>query len=245
MTEKLFLDQPTLKSFEASITEVLENGVVLNQTAFYANSGGQPGDYGMLNTVPVIDTLKSKENPDDIIHVIAPENLAQFEVGQNVTGNIDWERRAAHMRMHTALHLMCAIVDGSVTGGSIGAEKSRLDFAVEAGTLDKDNITEKLNAFIDGDHAITSAWVDEEELDRNPDLVRTLSVKPPRGSGKIRMITIGDITVPVDRQPCGGTHVAKTSEIGRLRVSKIENKGKMNKRISIVFDDVNEESVAA
>lgn len=232
MTQKLFIDDSYLKTFDAAVIAVLPHGVVLDRTAFYATSGGQPGDIGNINGIPVTDTLKSKDVPDQIIHVCDP---ASFAVGQNVRGEIDWARRHLHMRMHTALHLMCVLIKGYATGNQIGTDKSRIDFDVEMAELDKDAITKQLNDLIAGNHAVSHMFVDEAELDRNPALVRTLSVQPPRGTGSIRMVTIGNADAPVDRQPCGGTHVAATGEIGAIAITKIENKGKQNKRLILGF----------
>jgi len=226
------------QSFDAKIIAITPVGLVLDATCFYATSGGQPGDTGTLNGVRVTDTIKDKEVPDQIIHVVAPENMAQFTVGQAVTGQIEWARRWAHMRMHTALHLVCKLITGYATGNQIAADKGRIDFDVEMDALDKDALTAQLNDLIAGNHAISTSVVDEAELDKNPGLVRTLSVQPPRGSGTIRMVTIGDVANPVDRQPCGGTHVPNTSDIGGVTIVKIENKGKQNKRIVLVLNDV-------
>lgn len=235
MTQKLFLNDANMTGFDAKVLDVTAEGIVLDRTAFYASSGGQPGDIGIINDVPVTDTIKSKLVPGQIVHVVAhPE---KFAVGDTVNGQIDWSRRWSHMRMHTALHLLCSLIKGHVTGGSIGAEKSRLDFDVESGTLDKDALNDALNMLISDDHRVTIGEIDEAELDRNPDLVRTLSVKPPRGAGVIRMVTIGDINAPVDRQPCGGTHVTSTGQIGPVTIMKIENKGKQNKRIVIALSE--------
>jgi len=145
---------------------------------------------------------------------------------------LDWDRRYKLMRMHSALHLLCGSVDGAVTGGSVGAEKSRLDFDLDEAP-DKEALTAKLNAAVDADADVAISWISDEELDANPDLVRTMSVKPPRGSGRVRVIDVQGI----DLQPCGGTHVKKTGEIGRLRVGKIEKKGRQNRRINIHFDE--------
>lgn len=243
MTERLFLYDAMMREFDATVTAITPIGIVLDKTAFYANSGGQPGDIGLLNSTPVTDTVKDKENPNQIIHVVS--DPSQFTVGQSVRGVIDWNRRWNHMRMHTTLHLLCAIIKGDVTGGAVGAEKGRLDFNIENGSLDKDDVTKKLNGIINAGHAVSTAYIDEEELDRNPDLVRTLSVKPPRGNGKIRMVTIGQEQSPVDRQPCGGTHVPNTRDIGAVTVTKIENKGKMNKRIILTFNEFLDQQAAA
>ncbi|MBU6235965.1 MAG: alanyl-tRNA editing protein [Alphaproteobacteria bacterium] len=242
MTQKLFLEDAYMQEFDAVVVAVLPNGIALDRTAFYATSGGQPGDTGSLNGVPVTDTIKSKEVPDQIIHVCDPTS---FSVGQTVHGKLDWAKRHTHMRMHTALHLMCVLIKGYATGNSIGTDKSRIDFDVEMAELDKADIETRLNQLVAADYPVSAMFVDEAELDRNPALVRTLSVQPPRGSGSIRMVTIGSADTPLDRQPCGGTHVKTTGEIGRMAIAKVENKGKQNKRIILTFADGTQAAVAA
>ncbi len=244
MTLNLFLEAPYQKSFEATIDAVEGNAIILNQTGFYATSGGQPGDIGTLrfanDDTPIIvaATVKDRENADRILH-IAPENtdLSRLTPGTVITGEIDWPWRHNNMRMHTALHLLCSLIEGDVTGGQIGSAKSRLDFNIESGSINKEELTQKINELIEQDHPISEEWISEEELNNNPSLVRTLSVKPPSGSGRIRLVRIGSKENTIDLQPCGGTHVRSTAEIGKVIVSKIENKGRMNKRISIYFDD--------
>lgn len=243
MTTKLFLKDADLRDFEATVTHVLPNGVVLDRTAFYATSGGQPGDIGALGDAPVTDTVKDKENPERIIHIVA--NPAQFTVGDTVRGQVDWPRRWNHMRLHTTLHLVCALIKGYATGNQISADRARIDFDIDIAALDKDALSEQLNTLIAANHKVTVNYVDEAELDRNPELVRTLSVQPPRGTGVLRMVTIGDMRAPVDRQPCGGTHVASTGLIGPVTVTKIENKGKMNKRIILTLNECLEAQKAA
>jgi misacylated tRNA(Ala) deacylase len=154
-----------------------------------------------------------------------------------VEGEIDWTTRYCHMRMHTALHLLCSLITGDVTGGSIGAAKSRLDFNVSGEELDKQRLTTRLQALITDDLPVTAEWISKDELDRQPGLVRTMSVAPPHNGGEVRLIRIGDTRAPVDLQPCGGTHVCRTGEIGAVRIHKIENKGRQNKRIALIFDD--------
>jgi misacylated tRNA(Ala) deacylase len=180
----------------------------------------------------VADTLKG---PDDtVLHVPAP-GAALPPVGAEVTAALDWARRHRLMRMHTTLHLLCSLIPGAgVTGGQIGADKSRLDFDLPDPPT-KEALTEGLNALVAANHAVSERWISEAELDANPGLVRTLSVQPPRGSGRIRLVRIGPEDSPVDLQPCGGTHVRATGEIGRVEVAKIENKGKANRRVSIVL----------
>jgi misacylated tRNA(Ala) deacylase len=218
---------------EATVLAVDERGVTLDRTVFYATGGGQPGDTGVLRhggaEIRLIDTIKG-DGPDSVIHV--PESGEVLpEVGSTVEVEIDWERRFAHMRMHTCLHLLCAVVPGAVTGGQVGADRSRLDFNVPSASLDKDELTAALNRLIEGDHPVKYRWIDDAELEANPDLVRTMSVKPPTGTGQVRLVEIEG----VDLQPCGGTHVGRTGEIGRVEVVKIENKGKQNRRVVVAL----------
>tara|TARA_R110002096_G_scaffold436009_1_gene665041 strand:- start:13405 stop:14112 length:708 start_codon:yes stop_codon:yes gene_type:complete len=232
MTEELFRDDAYLKSCEAKVIKINDlGGIILDQTVFYPSGGGQPGDNGTIGEVTIATTVTDRET-GEIVHVPA-EGQSLPNVGDTVTATIDWDQRYLHMRMHTGLHLLCASVPCGVTGGQIGAVKSRLDFDIVDLTLDKEEITEKINAFQQGNHEVTSSWITNDEMDASPDLVRTMSVKPPRKGGRVRLMKVGDA---VDLQPCGGTHVKNTSEIGRLRVSKIENKGKRNRRVNIVFD---------
>lgn len=239
MTKALFRDDAYQKSCSAKIKEINDlNGIILDQTVFYPTGGGQPGDSGILilsdgSKIQIVTTVKSKEN-DDIIHVPA-EGQKMPVAGDQVTLELDWETRHKYMRMHSAMHLVCAVVPCGVTGGQCGAEKSRLDFDIGDHTLDKEQITSALNELIEADHPTDTIWITGEELDQNPELVRTMSVQPPRTGGQIRLVKVGQ---DVDLQPCGGTHVARTSEIGPIRVSKIENKGKRNRRVNIVFDNV-------
>lgn len=238
MTQALFTQTPYETSFEATVTRIEGNAVELDKTLFYATSGGQPGDLGMLQGLPVLATVKDKENPTRILHILPEDQDIPFSAGDTVSGTIDWDRRYKHMQMHTALHILCSLINGDVTGGQIGEGKSRLDFNLDQVPFDKETLTKQLNERISENHQVTDEWIDDEELDKNPTLVRTLSVKPPRTSGKVRLVRIGsDHDNPIDLQPCGGTHVANTSEIRPLLVSKIENKGKMNKRVVIIFDD--------
>ncbi len=233
MTERLFLDQPTLRSTEATVLASAETGIVLDRTVFYARSGGQPGDTGMLRwdggETPIADTIKGEG--ETILHIPAP-GAALPPPGTTVTAAIDWDRRHKLMRMHTAMHLLCSLIKGAaVTGGSVGADRSRLDFDLPH-PPPKEEIEAGLNALIDADLPVNIEWVDEAVLDSDPGLVRTMSVSPPRGMGRLRLMRIGDAAL-VDLQPCGGTHVSRTGEIGRMSVVKIENKGKQNRRIII------------
>jgi misacylated tRNA(Ala) deacylase len=234
MTEELFREDAYLKTCTARVTAVDETGIRLDRTIFYPMGGGQPGDTGALHradgtTVTVADTRKGKEH-GDILHVPAPDQPA-LSVGDEVTAELDWERRYRHMRMHTSLHLLCAAVPAGVTGGQIGADRSRLDFDVGELVLDKAVIAEKVNALIQANHMVAPHWISDDELAAKPELVRTMSVKPPTGHGKVRLLDISGI----DLQPCGGTHVRNTGEIGPIVVEKIENKGKRNRRVVIAL----------
>jgi len=238
LMELVFRDDPYAADCEATVVSVGPEGVVLDCTVFYPTGGGQPGDTGVLvaadgTEIPVTEAVKG-DGPDDVLHKVA-EGAPLPAPGSRVTARIDWDRRYKHMRMHTTMHLLCSMVHHGVTGGQVGADKSRLDFDSGGHSYDKDELTEKLNALIESDYAVEPRWIEERELDENPDLVRTLSVQPPRGTGQIRLMAVGDGAI--DLQPCGGTHVRRTGEIGKVRVSKIENKGKRNRRINIVFDE--------
>jgi misacylated tRNA(Ala) deacylase len=234
MTEKLFLDDPRLCTAAAMVVASAPEGIVLDRTVFYARSGGQPGDIGVLRwdgqETAVADTIKGEG--ETIVHVPAP-GAPLPPAGATVEAEIDWDRRHKLMRMHTAMHLLCSLIKGAaVTGGSVGADRSRLDFDLP-NPPPKEEIEAGLNALVEADHPVRIEWVEEAVLDTNPDLVRTMSVAPPRGTGRLRLMRIGTDGALVDLQPCGGTHVARTGEIGRLSVVKIENKGKQNRRIII------------
>lgn len=234
MTRELFREDSYLKSCRARVVASGPEGVVLDQTVFYPMGGGQPGDTGTLifddgKRLAVTDTRKGEAG---ILHLLAPGSEAPV-VGSDVTAELDWDRRHRHMRMHTSLHLLCAVIPAGVTGGQIGAERSRLDFDPGEVVFDKDKIEAEINRLIGEDHPVAPRWIDEAELDAKPDLVRTMSVKPPRGTGKIRLLDIAQ----VDLQPCGGTHVARTGEIGRIAVEKIESKGKRNRRVILALQD--------
>lgn len=234
MTEEIFRNDAYARSCEAVVVTADDRGVVLDRTVFYPEGGGQPGDVGVLRTadgteVPIADTRKDRDSGAHL-HVPA-EGAPALEAGQAVTAEIDWERRHRLMRMHTCLHLLCAVIDGGVTGGSVGAEKSRLDFDLPDQSLDKDAIEAALNDLIAADHALAPRWISDDELAASPDLVRTMSVKPPSGQGRVRLIDIAG----VDLQPCGGTHVRATGEIGPVRVGKIEKKGRHNRRVNVHF----------
>lgn len=236
MTEELFRTDSYLKDCTATVVSAGPEGIVLDRTVFYPMGGGQPGDSGELRladgrTLRIADTRKGETG---ILHIPEnPEDAAHLTPGDSVTAVLDWERRHRHMRMHTALHLMCASVPGDVTGGQVAADKGRLDFDLPDVSFTKEELADRLNALIAADHPVSARWITDAEMAAQPDLVRTLSVKPPMGAGTVRLISVAADTV--DLQPCGGTHVARTGEIGPLTVAKIENKGKQNRRITIAF----------
>ncbi len=237
MTEELFRADAYARACEAVVLAADGRGIVLDRTVFYPLGGGQPGDSGVVRlagggSIEITDCFKDRDTGEHI-HVAA-EGAALPEIGAAVTAEIDWRRRHRMMRMHTALHLLCAVVEGGVTGGSIGPDKSRLDFDLPDTALDKAHIEAELNRLVDENFAVAVSSLTDAELDANPDLVRTMSVKPPSGAGHVRIIDIAG----TDVQPCGGTHVAATGEIGRLRVGKIENKGAHNRRINIHLEDL-------
>ena len=235
-TECLFRDDSYLAGCEARVIALTgQGGIVLDRTVFYATSGGQPGDTGTLTTsdgtrIPVETAVYTDAAKSEISHVPAAGAPAP-KVGDAVTAAIDWDRRHARMRMHTALHLLSAVLPYAVTGGSVGDTESRLDFDIPEAGLDKEAITARLNEMIASNAAVTSRWIADEELAANPGLVKTMSVKPPMGTGSVRLIEITGL----DLQPCGGTHVRSTGEIGAVRVSQIEKKGKQNRRVRLVF----------
>ena len=234
MTESLFRDDGYLRSCDARVTGVDERGIRLDRTVFYAMGGGQPGDTGTLRLssgqlIAIVDTLKG-DAPDEVIHVPAPGSELP-EPGTEVVAEIDWERRHRLMRMHTCLHLLCSIVPGAVTGGQVSDGRGRLDFDIPGSSLDKEAIASRLNALIAEGHPVGPRWITDEELVAQPELVRTMSVKPPGGTGRVRLMEISG----VDLQPCGGTHIRNTAEIGAVAVTKIENKGKQNRRVILAF----------
>ena len=232
-TGELFREDSYAKSCDAEVLEVNDlGGIILDRTVFYPAGGGQPGDAGALKRadgtqIPIATTVYESDR-SAIVHVPA-DGAAVPARGEKVQCVLDWERRYAHMRVHTALHLLCATLPYAVTGGSIGDGQGRLDFDIPDAGLDKEVLSEELNKLIGQDLPVVMSWITDEELEAQPDLVRTMAVKPPAGSGKVRMIAVGD----VDLQPCGGTHVANTHEIGSVQVSKIEKKGARNRRVRI------------
>jgi misacylated tRNA(Ala) deacylase len=232
ITEALFQQDAYLPRCDATVVESGGGGLVLDRTVFYPLGGGQPGDTGVLRAADgrewrVADTRKGEGGR--ILHVLEA-GAAPPQPGTAIEAVLDWDRRHAHMRMHTCLHLVGSVLRYGVTGGQITAEKGRLDFDTQD-EIFKESVTAAVNALITANHSVRSMWITDEELDRQPELVRTLSVKPPRGAGRIRLLDIPG----VDLQPCGGTHVAATGEIGPVAVTKVESKGKHNKRVYVGF----------
>jgi misacylated tRNA(Ala) deacylase len=239
MTEPLFRTDAYLRDCSAKVVAINDRGgIVLDRTVFYPSAGGQPGDRGVLEVDGPrrIDITSTVYDADKTTIVHVPAASAALPVpGQSLRAVLDWDTRWRHMRMHTALHLLCSLVRFPVTGGQVGAQEGRLDFDItDAGAVDKDELTKALNDLVAADHPVTERWITEEELDANPQLVRTMAVKPPRGPGKVRLVLIGQ-DGEVDLQPCGGTHVRSTGEIGPLAVTKIEKKGRLNRRIRVTF----------
>jgi len=233
-TELLFRDDAYLQTANASVVAVGEKGIELDRTIFYPLGGGQLGDTGALirangERVAVVDTRKG-DTFDGVRHVLAP-GAAPLEAGEPLTLEIDWARRYALMRLHTALHVMSCVVVAPVTGGNISPDKARLDFDIDITLLDPAKIERETNEIIARAIATETVWITDEEMDARPELVKTMSVKPPRGAGRIRLLQIPG----VDLQPCGGTHVRNIGEIGAIRVVKIKNEGKHNKRVEIVL----------
>lgn len=234
MTELLFRNDAYLNTAEARVVAVHERGIELDRTLFYPLGGGQPGDTGTLlrsngDRIAIGDTRKG-EGPDSVVHVPLP-NMARPEVGETIHLELDWERRYALMRLHTALHVMSCVVVAPVSGGNISPDKGRLDFDIDMTLLVADRIEQETNALIARSVDTETVWITDEELDARPELVKTMSVQPPRGVGRIRLLKIPGI----DLQPCGGTHVKNIGEIGGIRVVRIRNEGKRNKRVEITL----------
>jgi misacylated tRNA(Ala) deacylase len=237
-TECLFRDDSYLKECEARVVAIDERGIVLDRTVFYANSGGQPGDTGVLIAgsaeIPITNAIYLDQMKTEVAHVPAASTPLPT-VGETIIARIDWDKRYARMRMHTALHLLSAALPYAVTGGSVGDTEGRLDFDIPESGLDKEEITGKVAAMIAQNAAVTSRWINDAELEANPGLVKTMSVKPPMGTGKVRLIEIATPEHRLDLQSCGGTHVRATGEIGTIAVTQIEKKGKQNRRVRIAF----------
>lgn len=236
MTEFLFRDDSYLPATQARVVEITaDGGIVLDRTVFYAASGGQPGDNGSIlradgSVIAIATAVHPEGDKTRIVHVPA-EAQGLPTAGEMVTATIDWDRRYRLMRMHTALHLLSVVFPFPVTGGSVGEDKGRLDFDMPEVPGDLAGLEARLNEMVAGNHAVTQEWITDAEMAANPDLIKTMNVKPPMGQGRVRLIRIGD----VDLQPCGGTHVRNTREVGRLALGKIEKKGKQNRRVSLLF----------
>jgi misacylated tRNA(Ala) deacylase len=238
MTRLLFRDDAYLREAVGTVTAITsEGGIVIDQSVFYPTSGGQPGDSGTLQwkggTIDIATAVKGEG--EDIV-LLPAEPAAMPSVGQQVTQKINWDRRYRYMRVHTALHLLSVVIPLPVSGGSIAAEKGRLDFDMPEAPQDKSALEDDLNRLIACNMDVTSEWITDAELDAQPDLVKTMTVQPPRGSGQIRLIRIGVGPETADLQPCGGTHVANTAEIGKVRLGKVEKKGRQNRRVYLHLD---------
>jgi misacylated tRNA(Ala) deacylase len=236
MTEAVFYEDAYLRDLRATVKEVNDNWIELDRTIFYPTGGGQPGDTGVFSAQngqswPVIDTRKGS-TPGAIVHQLESTDHGIL-VGDELDTTLDWERRYTLMKMHTGMHLLGSLIPVGVTGGAVGVAKSRVDFDLGEHQIDKDTLNMQLKLLVQEAHNIVIGSITEEQLDQSPGLVRTMSVQPPRGVGTIRMIRIEN----VDYQPCGGTHLRNTSEIGNIQVKKIENKGRHNRRVHIVLDD--------
>ena len=236
MTEFLFREDSYLQSNPAKVVAITPEGsIVLDQTVFYAASGGQPGDTGRIeladgSSVAIATAIHPDGDKTRIVHVPA-EGQTLPAIGDSVTAHLDWDRRYRLMRMHTALHLLSVVFPFPVTGGSIGADKGRLDFDMAEAPTDLDALQAALNAMVSDAHPVTHEWISDAEMAAKPEMIKTMKVKPPMGQGRVRLIRIGS----VDLQPCGGTHVRNTAEIGPLVLGKIENKGKQNRRVNLLF----------
>jgi misacylated tRNA(Ala) deacylase len=238
MTDMLYRDDPYLSEAGARVmAHTPEGGVVLDRTIFYPTGGGQPGDSGRLEWdgggVSVATSVRTDEGR---IALVPGEPLALPPVGAELWQVLDWQRRHRFMRMHTALHLLSVVIPLPVTGGQVGEARSRLDFDMPEAPQDRETLEAYLNMLVDRDLAVTEGWITDAELDADPGLVKTMSAAPPRGAGRVRLIAIGAGEDRVDLQPCGGTHVARTGEIGTLRLGKIEKKGRQNRRVYLHLD---------
>jgi misacylated tRNA(Ala) deacylase len=228
MADLLFRENPYLKACEATVVAVNGNAIELDRTVFYPLGGGQAGDTGKIGPWRVIDTRKGASG-DSVLHLLEPD--AKLAPGEKLDIEIDWERRHRLMRLHTALHLLGAVVKAPVTGGRIGDDKAHLDFDIEMDKLVKEEIESRINEMTSSSFETRARWITDAELDARPELVETMSVAPPRGEGRVRLLEIPG----VDLQACGGTHVKNTAEIGRLAVARIRSEGKRNKRVTLTF----------
>lgn len=239
MTDPLYRLDAYAREVTATVTgHTPEGGLICDPALFYPQGGGQPGDSGWLvwegRRLPVATTLKA-EDGGSVMLLAEPQPLPRL--GAQVTLILDWERRYSHMRVHSALHLLSVVIPLPVTGGQIAAGKGRLDFDMPEAPADLAALTDALNALISRDLAVTTDWITDAELAANPGLVKTMSVAPPTGQGRVRLVRIGAGAAQIDLQPCGGTHVARTAEIGRVSLGKIEKKGRINRRVTLLLDD--------
>lgn len=237
MTELVYRDAYLQTTDARVIGETDDGALLVNRTVFYPTSGGQPGDTGTITwsggTAEVVNTVKA----EDQVALVLAEGAERPQEGDQISQQIDWGRRFGHMRVHTALHLLSVVIPLPVTGGSISTEKGRLDFNMPEAPEDKEEIARALNTLIASDMPVTDDWITDAELEERPELVKTMSVKPPVGQGRVRLVRIGEGDAQLDLQPCGGTHVARTSEIGRVRIGKIEKKGRQNRRVYLHLDE--------
>ena len=234
MTQELFRDDAYARRCEAQIVAVVDSGVCLDRTVFYCTGGGQPGDRGrlLLEGGAALDVVEAVKDGAHIVHRLA-DGADVPPHGIRLVAELDWARRHRLMRMHSAMHLLCAAIARPVTGGQVGEQKSRLDFDLQGEAVDRDEIARTIERWIAEDRPIAHRWIDAGELAARPELVRTMSVRPPTGAGRVRLVEIDG----VDLQACGGTHVRSTGEIGALIVGKVENKGRQNRRISLTLSD--------
>ena len=238
MTSPLFRQDAYLREAAGLVTGLTpEGGIVLDQSLFYPTGGGQPGDSGWLlwdgRELPIATTVKGD---GDAIVLVPSEAAPLPPLGAHLTQRLDWDRRHRHMRVHTALHLLSVAIPFGVTGGQISSSYGRVDFDMPEAPENREEIEETLNRFVGMDARVSETWISGAELDANPQLVKTMAVKPPRGAGEVRLIRIGEADDWIDLQPCGGTHVARTGEIGALRLGKIQKKGRMNRRVYLHID---------
>lgn len=238
MTKPLFRDA-YLREAEATVTgHTPEGGIVVDASLFYPTGGGQPGDSGRIDWAGgSVDIATAVKGEGGTVVLVPASPVALPGPGTLIRQTLDWDRRYRHMRVHTALHLLSVVIPLPVTGGQIGAERGRLDFDMPEPPGDVAEIEARINALVARDLPVTDDWITDAELEANPGLVKTMSVRPPTGQGRVRLVRIGQGADQIDLQPCGGTHVARTGEIGLLRIGKIEKKGKQNRRVSVELAD--------
>ncbi|MCU0900336.1 MAG: alanyl-tRNA editing protein [Cypionkella sp.] len=235
MTELVFRQDAYVQQSESLVVgHTPEGGILVDRSVFYPTGGGQPGDNGWVEWASGRLTIATAVKVEGgHVALVPAEPMALPPVGAALRQRLDWGRRYRHMRMHTALHLLSVVIPLPVTGGQIGADRGRLDFDMPEPPADIDRLNAALHALVDRDLAVSDDWITDEELLANPGLVKTLSVKPPLGQGKVRLVRIGQGAGQVDLQPCGGTHVARTGEVGQIEICKIENKGRQNRRVTL------------